>query len=149
MSNEDRRIDSLLRGLAPPAAPSGLRDQVLPPALAALQQDPPPDLWSRLWSSRPLRLAWAGSFTALVLCHLGLTVPRVAPADRQPLPRAMTAGTIHLEEELAELTRLPRLRTDARSLGSLLPASAGEKRNSMETRPTGNGADEPTEEDSA
>lgn len=128
MSRKDQRIESLFRNLAPPDPPPELRSQVLDPALEALQQPPPPDIWSHIWSSRPLRLVWSASFSVLVLCHLGLTLIRTSqhhPQQQGSLP----TGTISAEEELAEVIDLPRLRTDVQPLGggSQLPADEGDE----------------------
>ncbi len=125
MSKNDQRIEALFRDLDPPDPPSEMRSQVLEPALAALQQGPVPDIWTRIWSSRPLRLAWTTSLSALVLFHLSLSMFRVYP-DHQHQPETQARGITLLDEEVAELLQLPPLRTDVPPRGSRLPDAADE-----------------------
>lgn len=98
--NEDRHRP--LFGLRPPGAPPGLRRRAVDVARAAGVEDlatggapaPAPSLTDRLWESRPLRLAWAAVFAALIGVNLYLDrgairptpADRVASADRPSTP---------------------------------------------------------------
>ena len=71
MTTDDR---SPLAGLQPPRAPHALAESVLAAAREALAEEAASTTWDRLWNSRPLRLAWAGSTFALLLAHVALSV---------------------------------------------------------------------------
>lgn len=100
-----------------PRPPEDLRERVLRAARAAR----PDDFWTRLWNSRAVRLAWTTSVLALVVAH-GLVTVR----DRRPSPggTGSMASARRLDGEVAEITRLPRLRLDS---GSRLGSSADGK----------------------
>lgn len=148
MSSDDQRIDSLFRDLAPPEPPPELRSEALKPALEALQQPPPPDIWSRIWSSRPLRLAWSASFSVLVLCHLGLTLSRTSPIDPKQTGH-LTTGSIASEEELAEVLYLSRLRTDVQPLAGRTMVQANENSDDTNNHSATDGASASTKENPA
>ncbi len=133
MSNRDQLIDSLFRDLETPSLPSELRNRTLEPALEALRQDQVTDIWSRIWSSRPIRLAWTASLSALVLGHLGLSLVRPTP-HRWSEPATFTAGAADLEGELVELLTFPRLRTDVQPLSGLLAVAANQGVNDVENQ---------------
>jgi hypothetical protein len=103
----DRPTDLLPPDLRPPAPPARLRARVLTAARNADTIDSSADLWHRLWSSRPLRVAWAASVVILIIGHLligskGSQAPPTGPT--LPVTVAVTnAG------ELAEVAELGRL----------------------------------------
>ncbi len=66
MNDHDR---DLFRGMTAPTAPAGLRRRALAAAQAAARRGPA-RLDERMWRSRPLWMAWAGS--ALILLALNL-----------------------------------------------------------------------------
>jgi hypothetical protein len=78
-------IDPRLAGAAPPEPPERLRAAALAAAEGAW--DERPDLWTRLWESRRLRIAWAAAVLALVASHAGISI-----ADRRAAARAHTAA---------------------------------------------------------
>lgn len=101
----------LLDSVEPPAPPAGLEARSLAAACTALARAARrPDLWTRLWESRPARLAWAATLAALVLGHVALSRPRPG-VDAQPALPAFLAGSIR-DAELAEVATLPRLRSE-------------------------------------
>ncbi len=102
-------MPSLLNGMEPPVPPPELRELALRPAVQALQRPAVPDLWTRLWQSRPLRLAWAGCTTLLLLGHLVVTLLQAKPITSQPPGRLFAHSPS--DPELAEIVELPRLRT--------------------------------------
>ena len=102
-------------GLDTPPPPEELRGRALAAAAAALGREPKVELWSRLWFSRPLRLAWIVIVLASVACHAWLTV------ERRPAPGGDTAIVVDAstvgDAELEEIVNLPpidrRLLADA------------------------------------
>ena len=106
-----------LAGLAPPGAPPELKARVLAASLKALLSAPArPDRWSLLWTSRPLRLAWAASLLLLLAGHAVLVRPSRPRAETAALPLSHTVS--EADAELAAIGRLPRLDPDARPLGA-------------------------------
>jgi hypothetical protein len=106
-------------GLLPPAPPAALRERVLQKARVALAREGVSDVWTRIWESRPLRVAWVAATLLLVVAHLVITVRPPAPARRASEPAAApawdpagelaaVAGLSPLNEEL-----LPRLDASA------------------------------------
>jgi hypothetical protein len=63
-------------GLTSPGPPPELREKVLAPAREALAKEVVPDVWTRIWESRPLRLAWAVAAVLLVIANFGISVRR-------------------------------------------------------------------------
>jgi hypothetical protein len=100
-----RPTDLLPPDLRPPPPPAELRARVLTAARHADSTDGSADVWHRLWTSRPLRFAWAATVVGLICGHLllGADVP-AAPVDHA-LPVAAAAGGA---SELAEIAALDR-----------------------------------------
>ncbi len=108
--NEDP-VDTLLSGLEIPAPPDVLRARVLSAAHGALVHAPP-DVWTRLARSRPLRLAWAASVLLLLGGHLLVSSrPAAEAGDRR--------GPGFGRQDLA---RLPRI--DERALAFVKKGAA-------------------------
>jgi hypothetical protein len=104
-----------LAGLAPPGAPPELRGRVLAASRAAFRAGPArPDRWSLLWTSRPLRLAWAASFLLLLAGHAVLVRPNDPLAEAAPRP--LSRSVSEADAELAAIGRLPPLDPDAQPL---------------------------------
>ncbi|MDX2437312.1 MAG: hypothetical protein QNL88_09705 [Acidobacteriota bacterium] len=71
MKNEYEREDErLLMGLEPPPPPADLRARALAAARQRLAETPAPDLWSKIWHSSGLRLAWAAAVVLLLAGHV-------------------------------------------------------------------------------
>jgi hypothetical protein len=124
-------------GLESPAPPPALRGRVLMLAREELARAEAPDVWTRIWESRPLRAAWAAATLLLVAAHVAVTVrpparggrapaPVAAPASDSASELAAVAGLSPLKEEL-----LPRLEasTPAPSTGPKAAPSAPAVRN--------------------
>ncbi len=94
--------DPLLRDLAPPDVPRGLREDALAAARTAFASPPRPDPWTRLLASRAARLAWAASVATLAVANAIL--PRIVRHGEAPI--ASTAA--RPDPELASIARLPR-----------------------------------------
>jgi hypothetical protein len=105
-----------LAGLAPPAAPPGLREKVLAAAGMALLEPPlPVDRWSRIWENPAGRLAWAAAVVLLLGGHALVPGTRAArPADLSPAALARSARGA--EAEILAIVSLPRIDLDARPL---------------------------------
>jgi anti-sigma-K factor RskA len=121
MSKEAPFIDSLLGDLDTPEPPSALKSMVLQATAEALNRPPAPDIWTRIWDSRPLRLAWAATVSALIAGHLAVTA-----VQQQPEPPAMTVSNLtEVDQELAEISDLPRLRLAVRPLSESYSGESG------------------------
>ncbi len=107
--------DPLLRGLEPPAVPARLKEDALAAGRAAFAAAPPPDVWTRLLSSRVARLAWAASVAGLGVAHALL------PRHGQVEAPVASAPVMRPDPELASTTRLPRIDEHA------LPALEGDR----------------------
>ena len=103
----NRHAEPLFSALTPPAPPSDLRRRVLAAArTAASIAAHGPDVWDRLWTSRPARLAWAVAVVALAIGHLAVS----GRAPRSPAENAVPVATIATDRgELAEVADVGRL----------------------------------------
>jgi hypothetical protein len=108
----DHHLDRLLDELEPPAPPQSLRAKAIAAARNAAVVEPQLDLWSAIWNSPALRLAWAASVVALVAGHL-LVWPGngVAPNTN----RQLTASN-GVDTHLVEFLRPVRIATGARPM---------------------------------
>ena len=104
-----RRPDPFSGTLAPPQAPPELRQRVIAAARAAADRADEPDLWARIWESRPVRLAWAASIGALIYGHL---VIGGSIAPRSARPAMPLAAAVEADNELAEIVGLERVTVD-------------------------------------
>ena len=101
-----RHADPLSRGLSPPDPPTELRRRTLIAARQAMERGEIPDVWNRVWNSRPAHLLWAASVAGLIFAHLVIPNPVSGRDPDVALPLAAAAGT---DAELAEIAALPRL----------------------------------------
>ncbi|OFV83234.1 MAG: hypothetical protein A2Y78_15545 [Acidobacteria bacterium RBG_13_68_16] len=113
MNEEPGSFEKLLAGLRPPEPPRGLQDKTLRGAGEALAREAGRDFWTRIWESRPLRVAWAVSAGVLVICHIGITE---LPSGRAPAARQTALSARDGDGELAAIGRLLRLDEGARPL---------------------------------
>ncbi len=99
-------IDPISEGLAPPIPPVELRARALQVARTAMTENRRDDFWSRLWSSRPIRLAWASSVAVLIFGHvvIGIGTP---PGTTHTIRPVMATAAMH--DELAEIIDVRRL----------------------------------------
>lgn len=103
------RTDHRSDALRPPGPPPELRARTLAAARRAMtQRSSRPDFWVRIWSSRPLRLAWAVTLAGLVLGHV-----LVGIADRKrPIGSPPATAAASAESELADVVELGRFTVD-------------------------------------
>lgn len=105
-------LDRLLGGLEPAPPPQGARARILASARAAVPRQPVTvDLWSRVWTSRKLRLAWVTAVAVLLGANLMLSVDRPGHAGTPTHPVA-AARPAAPDPELAAVAELPPLRLD-------------------------------------
>ncbi len=64
-----------------PGPPASLEGRVLAATAAALRDPAVTTVWDRLWTSRPLRLAWSLAFVGLLAAHAAISVPRSEPGE--------------------------------------------------------------------
>jgi hypothetical protein len=79
---KDTVVERLLDGLQPPQPPPELRLKAIAAARQRMGSETAPDRWSRVWSNRGLRLAWAASVVLLLAGHVligGGTGPVIDP----------------------------------------------------------------------
>jgi hypothetical protein len=113
MKDKPNVVEKLLSGLVPPELPHELQERVLRGARRALAHEAGRDVWTRIWESRPLRVAWALSVVVLAVCHFGITELRSGPASAaRQAAQSGRAGN----GEVAAIGRLPRLDENARPL---------------------------------
>ncbi len=122
-------LDRLLGGLVPAPPPPEARERTIAAAREALAGRPQPgDIWWRLWTSRPLRLAWAAAVALLLAANALLSVAGPPRHSTPPHP-VVAVGPAAPEPELVALTRLPPLRLE------LLPTLGASPRPGPPTNP--------------
>jgi len=98
------------QGMRPQRPPAELRPRALAAAAAAISH-PRPDLWSRLWMNRPLRVAWAAALVLLVSGHFVVTG---APGRPSRAVGLATAGPAEgLDPEIMDIVDLPRISSES------------------------------------
>ena len=71
MNNDVERDEKdLFAGLEPPQPPAELRGRALEAAHGRMAAADHSDLWSRIWNSRGVRLAWAAAVVLLLAGHV-------------------------------------------------------------------------------
>jgi len=83
-----------------------LRARTLTAAREALGRTDEPDVWMRIWNSRPAQLAWAATVAVLIFGHLQIGGAMPAGSDHLALPIGAAVGS---NEELAEIADLRRV----------------------------------------
>lgn len=121
MKNEEQPdLERLLPDLEPPPPPAGLRARALAAARERMAAAPPPDLWSRIWNNRTLRLAWAGAVALLVAGHV--VVSRAPGSAFTPNPPVM--ADTQRDEQFIEILRQVRIDADAHPAIGLFAGAA-------------------------
>ena len=100
------RSDPLFECLAPPDPSPELRQRALAAAREALRRAESPDIWTRIWNSRPVQLGWAASVGALLFGHI--VIGGVPPAE-SAFPAMPLAAATGANPELAEVADSGRL----------------------------------------
>ncbi len=114
MTREGPAGEPPFEGLAPPGPPEGLRAQVLARAREALEQEAGRDVWTRIWESRSLRLAWAAAAALLVLANVGWSVRR--PTALEAASRTGSRAEREAARELVSVVSVSPLDEDVQPL---------------------------------
>jgi anti-sigma-K factor RskA len=120
MKTRDRGgiVSKLFDGLAPAAPPPQLRFRVLTAARAEAASVRVPDVWTRIWENRWLRLVWVASVVALVLGHVAL-LP-------SPPPAPLVTAALSAEAGISEFSETMRIEASATpNLGRAADATRG------------------------
>jgi hypothetical protein len=112
----DAVFERLMGTLEPPQPPPDLRSKALAAARARMSAEPIPDIWSRVWNHRGLRLAWAAAVVLLVAGH-ALIAPGTGNGFR-PIDPALNADN-RVDEYLVEMLRPTRISDSAQPIVGL------------------------------
>jgi hypothetical protein len=112
-------MERLFEGIEPPAPPPKLRSRAL--AAAREKKSEIPDLWSRIWNHRGLRLVWAAAVVLLLAGHL-LVIPQTG-AVFSPVDPALVAEN-RVDEQFLDLLRPIRISENVRPIVGLFAAAA-------------------------
>ena len=115
----DAFVDRLIEGLEPPQAPIGLRTRVLDAARDHMETRSP-DRWSRIWSHRGIRLAWAATVVLLLAGHAIVAPPKGAVFTR--VNPALVAET-RVDEQFADILRPVRISAHVQPIVGLISAA--------------------------
>jgi len=99
-------------GLRPPRVPGDLERRVLDAAGQVFDDPARPTLWDRLWTSTPLRAAWAVTTGALMVAHVVLSLPDHPPTRPDSSATSVDAT---VPDDLRDVIRLPQLEISPRA----------------------------------
>jgi hypothetical protein len=120
MIEQGREVEAMLAGHEPPSPPPELRNRVLDRAGAALDRPAMGDRWIRIYTSRPLRIAWVATLICLLTAHVFLPTPnRRSHRDWFLMEAAWRAP------ELKQAVEIPRLRGEYASLDAFANPQPG------------------------
>ena len=120
-NENDPAVDRLMRGLEPPSPPTDLRSKALSAARTRMAGEPATDVWSMIWNSRGIRLAWAAAVVLLVAGH-AMVVPGTGNTFR-PIDPALAAEN-RVDDYLVEMLRPTRISDDVHPIVGLFTASS-------------------------
>ncbi|MFV2069470.1 MAG: hypothetical protein ACC645_21100 [Pirellulales bacterium] len=99
------RTETPFPGLEIAQPPAELKKRTLDQVRLAMIRPPLPDMWTRIWSGRAVRLAWAASVLVLLAGHLAITV--TSRGARHERAMALSIASADDDSELAEVVDLP------------------------------------------
>lgn len=104
-----RDPNPLTGAFTPPEPSPGLRERSLTAARESMGRTGAPDIWTRIWGNRGVRLAWAASVGCLLFGHVVMNDHvRTEPASHaMPL-----AAVVEADDELTDVADLPRMTAD-------------------------------------
>ena len=129
----DAVFERLMDGLEPPQPRPDLRSRTLAAARARMSPESTPDIWSRIWNHRGLRLAWVAAVVLLVAGH-ALFVPGTGNEFR-PIDPALIAEH-RVDEYLVEMLRPTRISDNVQPIVGLFAASNGLPEIDLEGNPS-------------
>ena len=115
----DAFVDRLIEGLEPARPPLTLRSRVLEAARERLETESP-NVWSRIWYHRGIRLAWAAT-VVLLLAGNALLTQNTGAIVRQIDP-ALVAET-SVDEQFADILRPVRISANVQPIVGLISAA--------------------------
>jgi hypothetical protein len=118
----DAVVERLMESLEPPQPPPDLRSKALAAARARMSAEPNPDIWSRIWNHRGLRLAWAATVVLLVAGHV-MVAPEAGTTFR-PIDPARTAES-RVDDYLVEMLRPTRISDNVQPIVGLFASANG------------------------
>jgi hypothetical protein len=124
----DTFVDHLIEGLEPPRAPTSLRTRVLAVARERLEKESP-DVWSRIWDHRGIRLAWAATVVLLLAGNVLLT-QSTGTSIRQIDPALVAENRV--DELFADILRPVRISANVQPIVGLISA-AGDSPTELKT----------------
>ena len=129
----DAVVERLMNGFEPPQPPPDLRSKVLAAAHARMAAESTPDIWSRVWHHRGIRLAWAAAVVLLVAGH-ALFVPGTRNEFKSIDPAL--AAEHRVDEYLVEMLRPTRISDNAQPIVGLFAAGNGLAEIDLEGNPS-------------
>lgn len=118
----DAVVERLMEGLEPPQPPPELRSKALAAARARMSAESTPDIWSRIWNHRGLRLAWAATIVLLVVGH-AMVLPGTGNIFKSIDP-ALTAEN-RVDDYLVEMLRPTRISENVQPIVGLFTSANG------------------------
>ena len=122
--DRDPMDERLFGGLEPPRPPTDLRSRVISAARQHMGTESP-DLWSRIWNQRGLRLAWAAAVVLLLAGHV-LFIPGNGVGSDLVDPGLVAEN--RLDEHFVDLLRPIRISENVKPIVGLF-ALAGDPTN--------------------
>ena len=119
LDERDPFIDGLMKDLEPARPPVTLRSRVLAAARDHMEMTFP-DPWSRIWSHRGIRLAWAATVVLLLAGH-AIVSPRKGAVFTRVNP-ALVAET-RVDEQFADILRPVRISANVKPVIGLFSAA--------------------------
>jgi hypothetical protein len=118
-NDEHHELERLLAGLEPPPPPGGLRARAVAAARERMAAAPAPDLWSRIWNNRGLRVAWAAAVVLLLAAHVLVSRdPGTAFTSNRPV-----IAEAQRDEQFIEILRPARISADVHPTIGLFAAA--------------------------
>ena len=123
----DAFVDRLIEGLEPARPPLTLRSRVLEAARERLETESP-NVWSRIWYHRGIRLAWAAT-VVLLLAGNALLTQSTGAIVRQIDPALVAENRV--DEQFADILRPVRISANVQPIVGLISA-AGDSPSELE-----------------
>jgi hypothetical protein len=112
-------VNRLIEGLEPARPPLTLRSRVLEAARERLETESP-DVWSRIWDHRGIRLVWAATVVLLLAGNVLLTQNTGASVGQ--IDPALVAET-RVDEQFADILRPVRISANVQPIVGRIPAA--------------------------